>query len=64
MMVVLGLGSIGLGIGASAAVLGYTEDDPFAYLVATPGLVALIWIITGVINAARSGEILTLLKKT
>jgi hypothetical protein len=49
-MVVLGLGSIGLGIGASAAVLSLVENNPFAFPVTAPGLVALIWVIIGVIN--------------
>jgi hypothetical protein len=51
-MAVLGLGSIGLAIAASAAVLNLSENDPVAYPVTAPGLVALIWIITGVINVA------------
>ena len=51
-MVVLGLGSVGLGIGASAAWLSFSENDLVANPVTTPGLVALIWVIIGVINVA------------
>jgi len=51
-MVALGLGSIGLGIGFSAAWLGFSENSMVANPVTTPGLVALIWVIIGVINVA------------
>jgi hypothetical protein len=51
-MVVLGLGSVGLGIGASAAVLSFSENYMVSNPVTTPGLVALIWVIIGVINVA------------
>jgi hypothetical protein len=55
---VLGLGSIGLGIGATAAVLNASQSIGVNGGVSNPitgaqaGLVALIWIIIGVINVA------------
>lgn len=51
-MIVLGLGSIGLGIGFSAAWLGFSENSIVANPVTTPGLLALVWVIIGVINVA------------
>jgi hypothetical protein len=51
-MVVLGLGSVGLGIGFSAAWLGFSDNSMVANPVTTPGLLALVWVIIGVINVA------------
>jgi hypothetical protein len=57
-VVVLGLGSMGLGIGASAAVLDISRSFAANGAVSNPispgqvWLVTLIWIIIGVINVA------------
>jgi hypothetical protein len=53
-VVALGLGSMGLGIGASAVVLSFSRSNSAVGDPVTDALwfVALIWIIIGVINVA------------